>query len=126
MTTGIRSDGVCQVALTCLDEISKSSTKVIQVYGVVKVVGCVALPTLQNVEGWLCPEGNGHDAQSQMRGLETLFAAQHNGWGPGYGYWCRFMCTKCNPMDSPGASGSEKFSAPIRRPLNISSQYSYL
>ena len=33
-----------------------------EVYGMAKVEGFAALPTLQHVEDWLCPEGNGHDA----------------------------------------------------------------
>ena len=33
------------------------------------------------MEDWLCPELNGHDARSQMRGLETIFTAPHNGRG---------------------------------------------
>ena len=53
-----------------------------EVYGMAKVEGFAALPTLQHVEDWLCPEGNGHDAWSQMRSLETIFAAWHNGRGP--------------------------------------------
>ena len=48
----------------------------------VNVEGFAALPASQNAEDWLCPEGNGYDAQSQMRGLETIFAARHNGRGP--------------------------------------------
>lgn len=40
----------------CLEEIGEVSAEVIRVYGMVKVEGIAALPTLQNVEDWLCPE----------------------------------------------------------------------
>ena len=65
----------------CLDEIGESSTEVTRVYGVVKVEGFATLPAPQNVEDWLCPEEKGHDARSQMRGLETVFTARHSGRG---------------------------------------------
>ena len=48
----------------------------------VKVEGVGVLPAPQNVEDWSCPEGNGHDARFQMRGLATIFAARHDGRGP--------------------------------------------
>ena len=56
----------------------------------VKVAGFAAIPTPQNVEDWLCLEENDHDTRSQMRGLETIFAARYN---------CRshgFACTESN------------------------------
>ena len=46
----------------CLNKISESSTEVTWAYGMANVEGFVALPTSQNVEDWLCPEGNGYDA----------------------------------------------------------------
>ena len=65
----------------------------------VKVEGFAVLPALQNVEDWLCPEGNGHDARSQMRGLETIFTARHDGRGPDSSLkmWWIFVYSEIKP-----------------------------
>ena len=59
--------------------------------------GFAVLPALQNVEDQLCPEGNGHDTRSQMRGLEAIFTAQHNGRDPNSSlqrWWISVYATK--------------------------------
>ena len=51
--------------------------------GGVKVGGFAILLAPRNLEGWSGFERNDRDAGFQMRGLETIFTLQRNGWGPG-------------------------------------------
>ena len=65
-----------------LDELKGSSVEMVCMDGTAKVEGGVVLPAPENMGDWSCPERNGHDTTSQMRGLETILVARRNGRGP--------------------------------------------